>query len=33
MMEKQKLLEDKYMEEVIYAELYKRDIKKKERED
>jgi len=26
-------LEDKYVEEMIYAELYKRDIKKKEKEE
>jgi len=25
-MEKQKLMEEKYREEMIYAELYKRDI-------
>ncbi|KAM3135735.1 hypothetical protein pb186bvf_012132 [Paramecium bursaria] len=31
MIEKQKLLEDQYEEEMIYAELYKREIQKKER--
>lgn len=30
MMESQKLLEDKYREEMIYAQLWKRDIKQKE---
>ena len=29
MMEKQKMLEDKYAEEMIYAELWKRDIQSK----
>ncbi|KAL4426282.1 hypothetical protein ABPG74_018699 [Tetrahymena malaccensis] len=32
-MEKQKILQEKYEEEMIYAELYKYDIKKKEKEE
>jgi len=30
MMEQQKLLEDKYREDMIYAQLWKRDIRQKE---
>jgi len=33
MMEKQKLLEQQYIEQMVYAELYNRDIKKKERDE
>lgn len=33
MMEKQKSLEEQFNEEMIYAELYKRDIKKKEKQE
>jgi hypothetical protein len=31
MMEKQNILENQYVEEMIYAQLYSRDIQKKER--